>query len=521
MGWERIILACLLSVALVSSANAQLTVEGDEEVDQNFLEKAYFAVANKLVGLFKSLLPWGNAEETSLQSEMLMTLLPKIQGLLIYRQDDARMVTDDEFATGLMYNYTLGSITASLSRIGYRDGFDCHNRAHQVGRLAYNVMESDAFKECGIECHSGCRHGATEAFFADKGTDNLAENLRKLCTDELNGFNSHQCFHGVGHGLTAWTDYDLPFALESCDLLGSPSAQGSCYSGVFMENIVGGINPEAGHETEYLSDDPHFPCNAVEEKYQPACYIMQTSQMIVIFEGDFKLIAEACAKAPYLSRRSCFQSMGRDVSGRNFRDVHKSIAECDQIIDVENANDCLIGAVQDQFWDESMADNAILFCDVLSGMDRDINCYNMMIGRAADVLSTREKFEAFCAKMPDSHLQFCLETQPSRIAVPKSPDATPDFDVAQGDVIIIFDDGIFFPRTVAVRAGSVVTWINDANESFWPASNIHPTHEILPEFDPKQPLPPESEWSFTFTKQGVWRFHDHLNPKATGVVLVN
>ena len=121
-------------------------------------------------------------------------------------------------------NYTLRSLTQSLSRLGGKKGIDCHNRAHELGRRAYKLSGGLSFKQCGIECHSGCRHGATEAFFSDKGSENLVENIKFLCEGETTAFGMHQCLHGVGHGLMAWFDYGLPEALEACDLLNEPTA---------------------------------------------------------------------------------------------------------------------------------------------------------------------------------------------------------------------------------------------------------------------------------------------------------
>ena len=128
----------------------------------------------------------------------------------------------------------------------------------------------------------------------------------------------HQCIHGIGHGLMAWYDYDLYDALEACDLIHQQFHQKSCYSGVFMENIVGGIaqdgQTESGtHHTRYLSDDPHYPCNVVEERYKHECYWLQTDHMHRLF-GDFDAIGVACADAPEHFRPACFHSMGRTVS---------------------------------------------------------------------------------------------------------------------------------------------------------------------------------------------------------------
>ena len=73
---------------------------------------------------------------------------------------------------------------------------DCHTTAHTAGRFAYEIFDSEAFQTCSAECHSGCYHGATEAYFRDHGTANLADDLAVICSSSLNPFFSHQCFHG-------------------------------------------------------------------------------------------------------------------------------------------------------------------------------------------------------------------------------------------------------------------------------------------------------------------------------------
>lgn len=72
----------------------------------------------------------------------------------------------------------------------------------------------------------------------------------------------------------AWTSYELIDALELCDRLEDSTNQRFCYSGDFMENIVGGLAGTMGHYTEFVSDDPHFPCNILEEKYVPIVLLL-------------------------------------------------------------------------------------------------------------------------------------------------------------------------------------------------------------------------------------------------------
>lgn len=80
--------------------------------------------------------------------------------------------------------------------------------------------------------------------------------------------------------------------------------------------------------------------------------------------------------------------------------------------------------------------------------------------------------------------------------------------------------GAFTPATLSIRTGQQVCWVNYDSEGRWPASNIHPTHEIYPEFDPSKPMKPGETWCFVFKKPGIWKFHDHLFPELIGTVNV-
>lgn len=85
--------------------------------------------------------------------------------------------------------------------------------------------------------------------------------------------------------------------------------------------------------------------------------------------------------------------------------------------------------------------------------------------------------------------------------------------------IVILESG-FSPASLIVRKGDSVTFKTMLQKEFWPASDLHPTHGVYPEFDPKQPILPDSSWTFKFTKEGEWRFHDHLFPAYRGTITV-
>ncbi len=94
-----------------------------------------------------------------------------------------------------------------------------------------------------------------------------------------------------------------------------------------------------------------------------------------------------------------------------------------------------------------------------------------------------------------------------------------DQDVTEKTIISMTDTG-FAPETVTVAAGSTVTFVNNGQALHWPASDVHPTHELLPGFDAGRGIATGDEYAFTFTEVGRWSFHDHLNPQFMGAVVV-
>jgi plastocyanin len=291
---------------------------------------------------------------------------------------------------------------------------DCHQPAHRAGNFAYEIYKEKAFQQCSVECHSGCYHGATEAYFKENGTNNLTEKISTICNSELNPFFSHQCVHGVGHGLMAWSNYDLHQALNSCDQL--KSGQNSCWTGVFMENIVAGVASPIptkqnqisvglipGHSTKYLNEDPHYPCNAIDEKYKNECYFLQTSRMMQLFPSNFQKISDACLKSPERYQATCFLSMGRDIGGLFAEDMSAIISACHKAPKGIFRTNCLKAAAQNFFWDPTGQDNAIGFCKQLNEREEKEACYKAIIEQGRDVLSGVDEKNSFCLKIEPSH----------------------------------------------------------------------------------------------------------------------
>lgn len=80
--------------------------------------------------------------------------------------------------------------------------------------------------------------------------------------------------------------------------------------------------------------------------------------------------------------------------------------------------------------------------------------------------------------------------------------------------------GGFAPANLKIKAGATVTFINRDSAPHWPASGVHPTHEICRGFDALKGLETGETYSFTFTEVKTCPMHDHLNPSIKGSIIV-
>lgn len=239
---------------------------------------------------------------------------------------------------------------------------EAHVYTHAIGITAYESDRpvAEVFSECTELFQSGCYHGVIQAHFMASGSPD-AETVTSLCEPFKDSpddrFLLFQCLHGLGHGLTMFYGHHLPRALEDCDFLPDNWDRESCYGGAFMENIVAAVSPhhvatelardardtaqhdEHSHEMAMAvedlepfeplrADDPHYPCSTLDRRYLTACYLMQTSVMLHHNGGDFGQVAEDCARAPEDWRKTCFQSMGRDVSAYTLQDHGDGLRAC-------------------------------------------------------------------------------------------------------------------------------------------------------------------------------------------------
>lgn len=112
----------------------------------------------------------------------------------------------------------------------------------------------------------------------------------------------------------------------------------------------------------------------------------------------------------------------------------------------------------------------------------------------------------------------------SNLGAPESATSGGTSGVDKGGVVartvVTYTDTGFAPKTITVKAGTPVSFVNDSNNLMWVASDPHPTHTLLPGFDELRGVDRDSIFEYVFTNVGTWTYHNHLNPSAKGTVVV-
>jgi len=252
----------------------------------------------------------------------------------------------------------------------------CHRIAHALGAggLAhYDGEVGPAFADGSAVCWSGYYHGILERAFAGVSEDALPDVSRRLCSSasvRRSDFVAYQCVHGLGHGLMIYTGYDLPLSLATCDKLATSWDRTSCTGGVFMENL----QTSYGTKSEWLRDDqPLYPCTAVSERHKLYCYLMVTSRILDVDGSDWQKTVGWCRKAEPAWVKICFQSLGRDASGRSLQSPGEILRICGLAGDM--AGECVYGAARDITSMDAGARRSAGFCTEVPARYRP-TCFN-------------------------------------------------------------------------------------------------------------------------------------------------
>jgi len=299
---------------------------------------------------------------------------------------------------------------------------EAHGLAHSMGRLSFAHYGdvAQAFGQCRETFSSGCYHGVLEGYLASLPRLEPSS-ITGLCARTVPAGSppllKFQCVHGLGHGLVANFDADLPKALRFCDGLPGEWDRTSCYGGAFMENVMiewhlrygppadGGGHVHYTKKSMLKEDDPLYPCNAIAEKYRRECYFLQSSAISMFNDNDFGATLKVCDTAPTKYIQMCYQSTGRDISGFTLRDGQRSVDYC-LLGDDRYEGDCIVGVVRDIANFRLSTDDGLAFCSLVPESSKAF-CYKGLGEHVDSMFADQAQKDAECDRAPDVYRAAC------------------------------------------------------------------------------------------------------------------
>jgi hypothetical protein len=291
----------------------------------------------------------------------------------------------------------------------------CHQITHEIGHAALARYHGDAAKALGqgaMTCWSGYYHGVIERAFAGIPRNQVQANARSMCASLSTAatFVLYQCVHGLGHGLMIYSGGDLTYSLRVCDALPDGWNQTSCTGGVFMQAFLPAMPGMQAAElpmTKRQARNLLYPCPAVAERDKLYCYLQITDRILPHVGYDWRVASGWCRRAEKQWIATCFQSLGRDVSGNTHQDT-KLIAQLCRLAR-PNSDECMYGAVRDVTSNDANGVRAAKLCLHQEELSAD-RCFAAIGTILGGLSTTPEGRRSLCADVsPQAYRQACYD----------------------------------------------------------------------------------------------------------------
>ncbi|MDP3953919.1 MAG: hypothetical protein Q8Q06_00700 [bacterium] len=101
-----------------------------------------------------------------------------------------------------------------------------------------------------------------------------------------------------------------------------------------------------------------------------------------------------------------------------------------------------------------------------------------------------------------------------------SPDTVGNGESVIKEWIVEMTNDTFVPAELTIKVGDTVVFVNKDSSPHWPASGVHPTHQICQGFDSLKGIAQNETYSFTFNEAKECPMHDHVRPSMKGKIIV-
>lgn len=318
---------------------------------------------------------------------------------------------------------------------------DIHLLGHTVGNVLYQQQGIKGINVCTQDFRNACSHSVVIGILTEYGEGALQE-IADTCKKAPGGSGAYtMCFHGLGHGVLAYNDYNLEKAVEMCRRTGTVEYHNrefvECVGGTIMEMIDGVHDPvtwERESKRYFKDSDPLYPCTAdfMPDEAKPICLVYLTPHLFTSAGLDLghmnpdlypkaMSLCDALPEDALELRDACYGGFGKEYIGlaqsRDIRNIGameepalRKIREwCDDAGNPAGIASCNASALASIFWGgENKPDASFTFCALAEGEAEKGACYAQLSDAVAYYLPENPRGRALCAKMPEGAREACL-----------------------------------------------------------------------------------------------------------------
>ena len=331
-----------------------------------------------------------------------------------------------EIAKGKGAEYAFGL----LKEANMPENVDLHLLAHVVGDVLYKEKGKDGLSICTDDFRNACAHSIVIGMFIENGVEALEE-IESVCKKSPGGKGAYMmCFHGLGHGVLAYTGYDLEAAVGLCKRTGTVKNSfrevSECISGSIME-MVSGVHDVKTWESQkgnYFKDgDPLYPCTAEyipnEAKYMCLQYLtprIMEAAKIDLGNPDPSLYSKAfgfCEREDLDGslKDACNGGFGKEfvaiASARKIESLDSlSLDALQNVIDwcemsrtKEGFRACYRDAINSLYWGgENGYQSSIKMCSLMTDGEKT-ECFSYLLGVVKYYSPNSKYVEKFCKEV--------------------------------------------------------------------------------------------------------------------------
>ena len=326
---------------------------------------------------------------------------------------------------------------------------DVHLLGHAVGDELYKQYGKEGIQYCTSEFRNACSHTVVVGLLLDFGVGAL-DDISEACKKAPGGIGAYaMCFHGLGHGVLAYEQYDLEKTVALCKKTGTDEFHNQefaqCIGGAVMESIAGG-----GHDRKawvearprFLNkENPLSPCNLafMPEEVRSYCYVYLTPHLIEVAGGDMgrpdpKLFPKAfsyCRTLPESdpNREVCINSFGkefvgwartsdgRDIATLTDKELTLMTSWCAMAGNEKDSYFCLQGIQRYIYWGgENDPKQSVRYCTFLGAQKKETGskCFSDLAGLVSGYVKDAVKRKEICALFPKNKKDECVSIQETR-----------------------------------------------------------------------------------------------------------